>query len=111
MHEKAEEYELKAYHLRKKIHGETSLEASCSLNSLGCLAQEAGNWDKAIEFLQESMNIREKLSQNAGKATKEYVDSLNNLAIIMIMKKEFKEAESLKLKSLVSCEQIYGKCR
>ena len=89
--------------LNKRIDSKEN--TSSTLNNLGLLYQDQGNYVKAKDFLVKAMEIDKK---RYGENSKEYASSLNNLALNFVRQGKYKKAEELYLQSIEIIERLKG---
>ena len=70
-------------------------------NDLGVLYQAKGEWDKAIDYYQRSLVIREKLGDEHGMAT-----TFNNLGVVYQDKGELDKAIKYYQRDLAICKKV-----
>ena len=70
-------------------------------NDLGVLYYEKGEWDKAIEYYQHSLEILEKVGDEHGMST-----TFNNLGLVYEAKGELDKAIEYYQRDLAICEKV-----
>ena len=70
-------------------------------NDLGLLYQDKGEWDKAIEYYQRSLAIKEKVGDEHGMST-----TFNNLGEVYRVKGEWDKAIEYFERDLAICEKV-----
>jgi tetratricopeptide (TPR) repeat protein len=55
---KAEKYYIKSLEIRLKLYGENNIDTALSLSNIGLMLKDKGYYDKALENINRSLNIR-----------------------------------------------------
>lgn len=94
MNEKGREFYKKALKIRKDMSLSTGV--SETLNKIGVNYYFSGDYEKALKYVGESLNLREEKKEKKGAVA----SSLNNLCLAHYQKGELKEALTYGLRSL-----------
>jgi tetratricopeptide (TPR) repeat protein len=87
---KALSYALKAYEVDQAVNkSDTNITISTDLNNIGYVYERLEKYDKALEYYQRSLKIKEK---KYGKYHKDITITQNNIASVYDKKKEYKKA-------------------
>jgi tetratricopeptide (TPR) repeat protein/CHAT domain-containing protein len=102
----AEKWYLDSKTIREKVPGKEHPDYAWSLNNLGLLYKDLGNYEKAEPFLLEAKEIRNRV---LGKEHPLYPMSLISLADCYILMGRYEKAEPLNLEAIAIREKILGK--
>lgn len=96
----------KALEIRRRLLGEEHPNVAVSLNNLGWLLYEMGNYEETMTLFEQSLNVRKKV---LGEEHPDVAVGINNLGEVYFKMGKYKEAMSLFEKSLNLRKKVLGK--
>ncbi|MDZ7720223.1 MAG: serine/threonine-protein kinase [Balneolaceae bacterium] len=95
----------KALQLQRKLYGEIHPDIARSLNSLGWLQYQIGNYDRADSLLNAALTMRKQLFDHENL---EVARTLNDLAVLKQSMSDFQATDSLLSKALEIRRSVVG---
>lgn len=93
--------------IRKDYFGDINKDTAASYNNLGNLYRSMGKYNKALTFLNRSLEIREELYKNCEVNKVKVVDSRHNIGRTYMKMGNIAEAKSLLLQAYTDYKEIF----